>query len=227
MSSEGTDHQFSLHTWVFTSHSFHYVIFFTEDFKILEEVLQRSSSLPLNELPQQSCVHEFLSHNTTRSHPELSGLNSQPSRGNKSLGMLSEAEGRSILSWMRHLLTLIPSLSMSHNKGGWRMWHKSWIGHSQPVIDHLRMYYNLLVTRDQKTGPLNLFGLAYRWVSLVVKPLFARGEEQRSGRIHLLRCYQWVPEDYSCLKKTCVFSLQKAYSSQEDGFEGFEDTEDF
>lgn len=118
--------------------------------------------LPLNELPQQSRVPRFFSHNAARSHPELSTLRSPPPQGNKSSEMLSEAEGRSIPGWMRHLLTLTPSLSMSHNKGSWRMGHKPWMGHSQPVTDHLRMYYNLLVTHDQKTGPLNLFGLASR-----------------------------------------------------------------
>ncbi|KAM7389423.1 hypothetical protein PAMP_023404 [Pampus punctatissimus] len=68
-------------------------------------------------LPAASSEPEFFSHNTQSSHPELSVLDSLSSRANKSLGMLSEAEGRSLLSRLRWLLTLTLPFSVSHNKG--------------------------------------------------------------------------------------------------------------
>lgn len=101
-------------------------------------------------LPAANPVSEFFSHNTKRSHPELSALDSLSSQANKSLGMLSESEGRSLPSRLRCLLTLTLPFSVSHNKGSWRTRHKTWIGHSQSVTDHLRMYYTLLPKHDQK-----------------------------------------------------------------------------
>lgn len=113
-------------------------------------------------LPAANPVPEFFSHNTTSTHPELSALDSLSSRANKSLGMLSESEGRSLLSRLRCLLTLTLPFSVSHNKGSWRTRHKTWIGYSQSVTDHLRMYYTLLPKHDQKPWALNLFGFVSR-----------------------------------------------------------------
>lgn len=113
-------------------------------------------------LPAANSVPEFFSHNTQSSHPELSELDSLSSRANKSLGMLSEAEGRSLPSRLRCLLTLSLPFSVSHNKESWRTRHRAWIGRPQSVTDHLRMYYSLLPKHDQKPWALNLFGFVSR-----------------------------------------------------------------
>lgn len=122
--------------------------------------------------PHAPPVPEWFSHNTQSSHPELSALDSLSSRANKGWGMLSESEGRSLPSRPRCLLTLTLPFSVSHNKGSWRTQHKTWIGHSQSVTDHLRVYYTLLPKRDQKPWALNLFGFVSRSVSSIVKLVF-------------------------------------------------------
>lgn len=117
-------------------------------------------------LPAANLVPEFFSHNIQSSHPELSYLDSLSSWANKSLGMLSEAGGRSLLSWLRCLLTLTLLFTVSHNKGGWRMRHKAQIGYSQSVTDHSRMYYTLLPKHDQKAT-----GLKFVWVCVQIGQL--------------------------------------------------------
>lgn len=127
-------------------------------------------------------VPESFSHNTKRSHPELSALYSLSSQANKSSGMLSESEGRSLPSRLRCLLTLTLPLSVSHNKGSWRTQHKAWIGHSQSVTDHLRMYYNLVTqTRSEAAG------LKFVWVCVQIGQLSCKACVCVSGTLSVMK----------------------------------------
>ena len=101
-------------------------------------------------LPAANPVPEFFSHNTQSSHPELSVLDYLSSRANKSLGMLSEAGGRSLLSrWDVSWHLLFPSLCHT-TKGAEGRHTKPESAILKTVTDHLRMYYTLLPKHDQK-----------------------------------------------------------------------------
>lgn len=117
-------------------------------------------------LPAANPVPEVFSHNTKGSHPELSALDSLSSQANKSLGMLSESEGRSLQSRLRRLLTLTLPLSMSHNKRSRRTRHNT---RNRPVSISDRSLENVLhlVTQTRSEA----VGLKFVWVRVQIGQL--------------------------------------------------------